>query len=42
MEFTGLVLATALDYALFGAVPSGYTLASAGVIVAGALLPVWH
>jgi drug/metabolite transporter (DMT)-like permease len=40
MEYTGLVWATVLGYALFGEVPTGYTLASACFIVAGALLLV--
>ena len=40
MEYTGLVWATVLGYALFGEVPTSYTLASAGFIVAGALLLV--
>ncbi|MFN0182703.1 MAG: DMT family transporter [Aquabacterium sp.] len=40
MEYTGLVWAAALGYLLFGEVPGGYTLASAGFIVAGALLLV--
>jgi drug/metabolite transporter (DMT)-like permease len=38
MEYTGLIWAAALGYALFGEVPTVYSLASAGLIVAGALL----
>jgi S-adenosylmethionine uptake transporter len=38
MEYTGLVWAAVLGYALFGEVPTPYSLASAGLIVAGCLL----
>jgi len=38
MEYTGLVWAAALGYALFGEVPSGWSLASAALIIAGSLL----
>jgi drug/metabolite transporter (DMT)-like permease len=38
MEYTGLVWAAGLGYALFGEVPTAYSLASAGLIVGGALL----
>lgn len=38
MEYTGLVWAAGLGYALFGDIPSAYSLASAGLIVVGALL----
>lgn len=38
MEYTGLVWAALLGYALFGEVPTAHTLVSAGLIVAGSLL----
>ena len=38
MEYTGLVWAAGLGYALFGEVPTAYSLASAALIVAGSLL----
>jgi drug/metabolite transporter (DMT)-like permease len=38
MEYTGLVWAGLLGYALFGEVPTATTLASATLIVAGCLL----
>ena len=38
MEYTGLLWAGLLGYALFGEVPSAATLASAALIVGGCLL----
>jgi S-adenosylmethionine uptake transporter len=38
MEYTGLLWAGLLGYALFGEVPTGWTLASAALIVTGCLL----
>ncbi|MEQ1807000.1 MAG: EamA family transporter [Burkholderiaceae bacterium] len=38
MEYTGLVWAAGLGYALFGEIPTAYSLACAALIVAGSLL----
>lgn len=38
MEYTGLVWAALLGYGLFGEVPTGWSLASAGLIIGGCLL----
>ncbi len=38
MEYTGLIWAAGLGYALFGEIPTVYSPASAALIVAGPLL----